>query len=57
VIVLMNDGQSRKPTGDEQHNIPTLHVDLNNSGLPTAGDVSGDAQPSRPSSVFNPFLG
>ena len=41
---LMNDVQSRKPIGDEPHDIQTLHVDLNNSRLPTARDVSGDSQ-------------
>lgn len=52
MMVLTNDGQSRKPIGDEPHDIQTLHVDLNNSRLPTAGDVSGDAQFSQSSSFI-----
>jgi hypothetical protein len=58
MMVLMNDGQSRKPIGDEPHDIQTMHVGLKNPRLPTAGDVSGDAQSSRSSSfIFQSYLG
>lgn len=53
----MNDGQSRKPIGDEPYDIQTLHVDLNNSRLHTAGDISDDAQCARSSSfIFKSYL-
>lgn len=58
MMALINHGQSRKPIRNEPHDIQTLHVDLNNSRLPTAGDVSDDAQSSRSSSfIFQSYLG
>ena len=51
-MVSMNDGQPRKPIGDELHDIQTLYVDLKSSRLLTAGDVSDDAQSSWSSSFI-----
>lgn len=57
MVVLMNDGQSRKPIGDKSYDIQTLHVDMNTSRLQTTRDVGGNAQSARSSSfVFKSYL-